>query len=413
LKTFLTYDSGLYSSLAEGLSKHGDKSLYYTPWGASFFPLYSDYAIGKGFNMEKVLYFFDHIDKSDCICNFDVHGNDAIDFLRKHFPNKPIFGSGKVEKLENSRWGLKKIIKALGLPVQKSIKIKGVHKLCEYLLENKNQYVKVDIFRGSINSFYAKDYKSVELLTEYIEHELGIFSEDFEFVVEEAIKTDKEWGVDTFFDGNDFVKPYIYGIELGKDSYVGKVSETLPEPLNETMEKLKPVLKDLDWRGCISTEEKILSKKEHYFLDICARAPNPLGLLYPQIIDNWPEMVYDIASKKPTRLQTKSKYVGCVPIYSKHTKQSWVKVNFPDKFKDNVKFMTGCKVKNDYVAVKGSPEEVVCVAVAGESSLSGLINKLKEVVGEIDCYGVDKNALGQLDLIKETTNASKSIVGDF
>jgi hypothetical protein len=179
------------------------------------------------------------------------------------------------------------------------------------------------------------------------------------------------------------------------------------------MEKLKPVLKDLDWRGCISTEEKILSKKEHYFLDICARAPNPLGLLYPQIIDNWPEMVYDIASKKPTRLQTKSKYVGCVPIYSKHTKQSWVKVNFPDKFKDNVKFMTGCKVKNDYVAVKGSPEEVVCVAVAGESSLSGLINKLKEVVGEIDCYGVDKNALGQLDLIKETTNASKSIVGDF
>ena len=412
-KTFLTYDSGLYSSLAGGLTKHGDKSLYFTPYSASFFPKYSDYAIGKGW-CEKPLYFWDEVDKSDCVVNFDVHGNDAIAFIRKHFPNKPCFGSGHGEKLENSRWQLKRIIEKLGLPLNKAVKLKGVHALCAYLEKNPNKYVKVDVFRGSINSFYAKDYKSVETLMEDWEHELGGFSEDFEFVVEDAIKSDNEWGVDTFFWGEDYVKPYIYGIELGKDSYIGKLSETLPKPLQETMDKLRPVLKELGWRGCVSTEEKVLSEKEHYFLDICARAPNPLGLLYPEIIENWPEMVYSIACGKKVELKTKVKYVGCVPIYSKHTVRNDVQVNFPEKYTKNVKFMTAYKKDGKCFAVKASPEEVACVVIAGSDTIDNLIKTLTDISGEIDCYGADKNAVTLLPKIKDIiANGKKAGISDF
>ena len=413
-KTFLVWDSGLYSELACGLAKHGDKVLYYTPYASSFFPHYSDYAIGKGLEgIEKVHYFFDNIDKADCIVIFDVGFNDLVTFIKKHFPNKPCFGSGKGQKLEDSRWGLKRIIEKLGLPVQKSERLKGVHALADYLLENKDCFVKCDIFRGSISSFYSKNYKSVEQLIEYIEHELGAFSEDFYFVVEEAIHTSHEFGMDGFFDGENYVNPFIFGKELDKDCYIGKISETLPKALQETMDKLRPVLKELDWRGCISTEEKLVNKDKHYFLDICARSPNPLGLLYPEFIDNWPEMVYSIASKKPTKLETKVKYVGCVPLYSKHTKRSDVQVNFDPKYRKNIKFMTAYCKNGKYYAIKNSPEEVVAVVVAGDQTVDGLIKQLKKYTDEVDCYGIEKSAIGGLDQIAKIVKDASSVGIDF
>ena len=413
-KTFLVPDSGLYTELACGLGKHGDKVKYFTPYHASFFPKYSDFAIGKGFeNITKIKYLFDEMDKCDCLVNFGVGGNDLINYIRKHFPDKPCFGSGKGQKLEDSRWGLKKVLEAAGIASAKAVKITGVHALCDYLLKNPDKYVKVGIFRGSINSFYAKDYKSVEQFMEYCEHELGAFSEDFEFVVEDSIPSSQEWGVDTFFNGKDYIKPYIYGVELDKGSYIGKVSDTLPKPLQETMNKLRPVLKELDWRGCISTEEKIITADKHYFLDICARSANPLGLLYPEFIDNWPEMCFDIACGKSAKLGTKVKYVGCVPLYSKHTKVSDTQINFDPKLRKNIKFMTAYCKNNRYYAVKNSPEEIACVVVAGDQTLNGLIKQLKNLVDQVDCYEIDKNAVGRLDKIQEIITSSKKLGIDF
>ena len=408
---WLAIDSGLYLELASGLAKNGNTVSYYTDWASSFFPKWEDYAIGKGFpGIDKCLYFWDEVDKCDAIFCPDVHNNDMIAWLRKH-TDKPVFGSGHAEKLENDRWQLKKIIEKIKLPLNKAVKLKGVHALCDYLRKNPDKYVKVDIWRGTINSFYAKDYKSVELLMEDWEENLGIFSEDFTFIVEDAIHTAQEWGVDTFFSGGEYTDNSFYGAELNKDCYIGKCVPTkdLPKPLLETMNKFKPVFKDLDYRSAVSTEEKIVSEKEHYFLDLCARSPNPLGLLYPEFIDNWPEMCYDIACGKPAKLKCKAKYVGCVPIYSNHVKTNWVKVNFDKKYLPNVKFMTACKKGDDYVAVKGSPENLVCVAVAGEDTVDKLISKLKEVVDNIDCYGVDKNAVGGLDDIKEIISNGKKV----
>ena len=169
---------------------------------------------------------------------------------------------------------------------------------------------------------------------------------------------------------------------MGKDCYIGKVSEKLPKQLQETMDKLKPVLKELDWRGCISTEEKIVNNK-HYFLDICARSPNPLGLLYPEFIDNWSDMVFSIAQKKEVKLKTKVKYVGCVPLYSKHTCKSDVQINFPKKLRSNIKFMTAYCKDGKFYATHHSPEEIACVVVAGDNTIDGLIKQLKKYVDEL------------------------------
>lgn len=409
-KKWLVFDSGLYLDLANSLGKHGDEVHYFTPYSASFFPKYSDYAIGQGFeHIKKELYLFDMIDKVDAIACFEVAGNDLIHFIKKHFPNKPCFGSSLGQKLEDNRWKLKKVLQAANVNSAGSVKLKGVHELSNYLLKNPKKFVKVSIFRGSINSFYAKDYKSVEQFLEYCEHELGAFSENFEFVVEDEIPTSQEWGYDGFFDGNNYVKPYLFGVEINKDAYLARVSDTLPNQLEEVNKKFQPILKQLGWQGCISNELKIVSKEKSYFLDLCSRAPNPCGLVYGEFIENFPEMCYDIACGKHTKANWKFKYVGCVPLYSKHTRYSDVQVNFDPKLRKNVKFMTAYCKDNRFYAIKGSPEEVVCVVVAGDNTIDGLINQLKKYVEEVDCYGIDKNAVGGLDAIKDIVKNASNI----
>lgn len=268
---FLVLDNGLYITQALGLAKGGNKVYYFTNWPSAF-PKYEEFAAGEGFEdegMENVLYPLRHFDTADCIVNMDVHGNDTIAFLRKKFPNKSIVGCGLGEVLENDRWGFKKIQKELGLKVQKTVKLKGVDELRKYLQENKDVYVKLNIWRESHESFYAKDYKSVELIINEIECAFGPRKNKYEFIVEEAIHSDVEVGFDGFFNGKDYLRPFFIGYEYNKNLYVAKVSEEMPEQVKETMEKIKPILQKLDYRGPLSTEEKIVSKKEHYFLDMC------------------------------------------------------------------------------------------------------------------------------------------------
>jgi hypothetical protein len=409
-KTFLVWDSGGFSELANGLGKHGDKVIYFTPSTSDFLPKFSDHAIGKGYeHLEKPdEYFWDWVDKADCIVNFDVHGNDKIAYLRKHFPDKPTFGSGKGEKLENNRWGLKKVLKEIGMKVQKSQRVKGVTELKNLLQKEGDKFVKIDIYRGSVNSFYAKNYDEVKQLLTDIEYQLGPFKEEFYFVVEDCIDSDQEWGVDTFFAGGDYCKPFMYGIELSKDCYIGRVSDYLPPQLMDTMTRFKPVLKQLDWRGCISTEEKIVNKTEHYFLDICARSPSPLGILYPEFIDNWPEAVYAMAQNNNVRLKIKHKYVCCVPLYSHHSKDSWVKLTFNPKDRTNIKLATGCKYGNDFYAVKGSDEGLVAVVIGGGQTVKEATEQCKDYCGKVDCYGMEKSAVSGLDdITKIVQDASK------
>ncbi len=134
---YLVWDLGLYVEHANALWKNkDDRVLYFTPW-ANAFPKYIDYAVGKNFeHLEKILYFWDYVDKADCIVFFDVHGNDIANYLKKIYPDKSIYGSGLGERLENNRWALKKVIKKLGLPLQKSVHLKGVTELRNYLKTN-------------------------------------------------------------------------------------------------------------------------------------------------------------------------------------------------------------------------------------------------------------------------------------
>lgn len=401
---------GLYCEQANALWKKGDTVKYWTSWVAD--QKFDWYSIGLGFgNLEKVKYAAEWYEWADCIFAPDVTGQDEIAFLRTIYKQKSIFGSGLAHKLEQDRWGLKKVLKDIDIKFSQSERIIGIEKLREYLNTNKDKYIKISTFRGDVESFYAKDAKSVDLKLDELAAARGPFKNKIEFIVEETIPSDVEIGADLIFNGNEYLKPYIFGYEIGKKFYFGKVSEELPTLLKEGMEKLKPVLKKLDYRSCISTEIKCVSKTESYFLDITCRLPNPLCAIYNEYITNWREVVLNTGSKKNVRLNIKHKYVGAFFLNSYHGMSHYVKIEVEEKDRSNIKFVVVGENDGQFYSIKGT--EKIAVVIAGGETIQEVIDTIKKYTDKVDADGLDKGAVHEIDKIHDIIAAGKSMGIDF
>lgn len=402
---FFVYDpGGLYVELAEKLSDGGkNKVSYMTSWTGAF-PSWTDYAPGVGFEhliKEKWLY---KIEESDCIFFPDVHSGDLAYFIKKLYPNKSVFSSGKGEILEAKRLGLKKILEGLNLPIQHYEAIRGITKLKEYIKKNPDKFIKTDIFRSEdrgMNSFHAKTYDQSEEIFRDIDYAFGPFAETIDFCVEDKIKSDVEIGVDGFYSsGIGYGDNILIGYEYNKENYLGKVIpyKELPIPLRETMDKFRPVLDRLDYRGAISTEELIVDKIKHYFLDICSRFLSPSDVMYT-LSNNFSEMVYNIGARKPFNIGIPYKYVATTPLEASHAEKHYVKLMVDPKDRKNVKFKTvGC-VGRDYYGIPG--HSTVGVALGYGNTIDEAINMAVKYSEKMTGYSVSNQATKDFMKIKE------------
>ena len=357
---YLVLDQGIYVEVSNGLSNGGKNSVIYTTNWEKSNPSHSEYAPGVNFEyLIKEKNFFKWVEGSDCIVNFDVFENDCIEFLRKQYPNKSIFGAGSGEILEHDRWKFKQLCKELGLPQNKSYRIIGIKKLREFLKSNPDKYIKTNIFRSDVESFYAKDYDFVEQRINGLQVKFGSLSDTIEFIAEEPINTDVEIGFDGFFNGNDYINECFLGYEYHKEFYLGKQYKfnELPSFIKDTMTKIKPTLQKMDYRGALSTEEKIVSKEKHYLIDWCSRLLSPASVGYTEWIKNWPELVYKIGKKDKVSLDCPYKYVSAIFLESDLAKEECVFLNIKDR--ERVKVMSACQMNDKYYAVKGCKTVVI------------------------------------------------------
>lgn len=361
---FLIYDSGGFSiEFARALAQNGKNHVfYYTIWGTGL-PKFDQYAPGLGFEnegVEKVLYPFEHIQESDCIVFPFIGAGDLANYLRQT-TKIPIFGAGKGEKLENHRIWEKEIQKKLGLPTQKYVEIKGVTALREYLQKNPNKIVKLDIFRGDIESLVAKDYESVKLILDRTEVRLGAFADSYNFMVEEFIKG-CECGFDCFFNGTKYIKPYMWSWMLDGDVSISKFMDKLPAPIEKVANAFIPVLKKLGYHGMVSSEIRVTPDGTPYLIDLCMRFPYPTAVVFTEAIKNYPEVVYKVAKGEDVTIQTAGKYLLEVPLESHEVAENWVKLSFEEKYSKWVKMYEGVKLDRKYYAVKGNKYVINLVA---------------------------------------------------
>lgn len=407
---YLVKDALIYADIANGLSDGGKNEVqYFTNW-ATGYPVFKDFC--TGLDLESLrkkdkhgnpLLFWDAVLKGDwdCVANFDVHAQDEIAAIRKFYPDKSVWGSGRGEKIEADRIFLKQLIEAVGLPVNPYKIVKGITALKEYIKKSPNKYVKLNIFRGDCESFFAKDleYNRADFIR--MEVALGPMAEETMFICEEPIDTDVEVGYDGFFNGKDYADKCFCGVEWHKNLYVAKVFnyEDLPEPIFETMEALAPVLEKMDFRGAISTEEKIVDFKKHYLLDICSRLPAPLSALYPVMIKNWPEFVYRTGLKEDCPLDINAKYVGCFALTSMRGLQEYLPIGLKKADRDKVRLQSVCMLDGKYHGVKGN--ETLAVLIAEGDTKEEVLEKIKDYSKLVDAPGLDRDAVDGIDKITE------------
>lgn len=411
---FLVLDQGIFIEQANGLADKGRHEVkYYSNWEKSQ-PQSSDFEPGNNFeHLQKEKDFFKWIDWADCVVNFDVYDNSTIAFLRQKYPNKSIFGSGKGEWLENSRWKVKQWVKEQNLPLQKSYLIKGLTKLRKFIKEKPGHYIKTDLFRSDCESFPAKDYKVVEARLNGLVIKYGAMAEEINFIAEEMLDTKVEIGFDGFFWGEDFVQECFLGYEKDKEVIVDKKFsiKDLPSECKEWLNKLKPLLKSLDYRGPFSIEWMCF-KDKWFALDICARSMSPGGSGYPQWIKNFPELIYKIGKKENVSMQTETNFISAVFLESKRAEKEDVYIKLKKDDRDKVKFMSACQNKEgDYFAVK--PCTTVAVPIGSGKTWKEAIESVKKNSDLVDADEIDKGNIGQLEKVEEIIGNGQKIGINF
>jgi hypothetical protein len=395
-KNVLVWDAaGLGIEHALRISKDVSKVWYYTPWQTGF-PVFESYAHGCGLGeIEKVLHFFDYVDKADLIYFTDTGQGDLAHFLRTK--GHRVFGAGLGERLESERFKARKLQKKIGLPSQGTVEVKGVSALREFLITNSNRYVKFDIFRGSLESFYARDFKSVEILIDELEVGFGPLKEEYSFIVEEAVDGAIEIGADGFFNGKKFLDTSLWGIEAGI-AYVGTYAP-IPNVLKNTANKFTPVLSKLDYRGAFSTEERTRDGKKSYLVDITARYPYSLSLIYTESIKNYSEVIWKVASGEEVDIIPRFKYAVCAPVESPHAEKYWLRLIFPEKMRHKIKLHQFCKSGDYYYCVKGNKNGALLVSLGND--LDKCITDIESTANEISAHELSKDTIRPLRNIQE------------
>ena len=425
-KTFLLYDFGLYVEHAARLARDGNKVKYFVE-SSTAFPVFSNYAPGKGIpGIEKVDEFFEHVDGADVIMFPDVDSGDMCDFLKGS--GYTVYGGGDAgDDMENDRFAMKQLQFDLGLPTQKVIMVKGIEMVKKYLREGLssgeyeqvkgqtdldkflkqkgNVFVKLNKYRGDMETFYAKDYESVSTILDYIDVSFGPFKDIYDFVIEEC-KEGVEVGFDCFFNGKEFLKPYLWGYEK-HSAYIGVYSEEIPAPMKRVMNILAPYLEKINYKGAFSVEMMIDKDNQPYLIDITSRFPNPLSLIYTESIMNYSDVIYNIALGNSVRLEIKDKYVGCIPLKSNYALDHYIQVDIPPEIKDDVKLSMGCQYKGKYFGVKGM--EVVATPIACEKTIDEVVSKLNELVPQVCAHQLQKGNMGDIYDITETIETGEKL----
>lgn len=410
-KTVCLIDHGQSVDLALWLENHFDKVFYCTSWQCAF-PRTNECMIGCGL-VEKIESIWDHLDEIDLFIFPDIYHGAEQRYLESI--GKRVWGSREGENLEIWRAEAKTYMGDLGITIGSYDVVKGTDELRKFLKGSKDKFVKISKTRGDFETFKHVDWGMTEPWLDDVEHRIGPKKKVMEFIIEDAIDPAVEVGWDGYSIDGKFSDPGIVGIEVKDEAYLGKVSDTLPDPLADVNAKLSGTLKAVHYRNFFCSEIRIKGGKG-YMLDPCCRIPNPPGDLYPMWIENLSEILWEGANGTYVAPEYKDQWGAEIMLMSEwSTNDKWTAVEIPDELEDYVKLRARVRVEDkDYVVpVRGFAVGGVC---AVGSSPDAVIDDAKRMAKEVKALdlnfkdsALDKalEEFGKIDFPRKPTETPK------
>ena len=421
-KTFLVIDpSGQYVSQANALANKGKNKVFYSVDSERAFPLLQDAAPGKAFEyLEDVPHLWDALielkDEIDCVANFDSANQDIISALKEHpdFKDKSLFGASLGARIEEDREGFKKIQKKLGMDVGPYHIAHGIDEVEELNKKHGHVFVKVDKFRGTLETKELKDYEE-ELAKgtfDKLRCKFGpVFKDRQKLIVEEAIEFMSEFGMDVFVNKHGVAPKAVSGIEYAKGPYLGRVGE-LSKPMQFTIDKLMPLLKALDYRGCFSTEHLLTKDGKNHLIDPCPRGALPLTVGYKKWIKNLDEVVFKIGLNEKVDVDIPFKYLLAIPLCSKDNKEEDTLVKIEKGHEDFIEYGNAyTDDKGRYYVVKGM--EVVATIVLAGNDWHKLLEQAKDEMKYVEFQGKEDTEISIVDEFPDLVKKAQDLGIDF
>ena len=415
-KNVIVVDNGAYIGFAQRLSREFGKVYYHNPSGKSSYPAEHDAAVGEGMKGITVSYdFWDDLKDSDAVFFLDLYHDDWQQHLVEI--GIPVWGAREGEEIETERIEAKKLMKRLGLPVNKYDIVKGLDNLREYLKKNDDVFVKVSRWRGDGETFHSENYQAIEGKLNHLQVFYGAMADNKEFCIEKPIDAVCEAGLDLYCIDGQFPEIVPFGYEIKDAGYACTVKpmKDISPLLTDLPMKMADTLRELQYRSDFSTEHRITKKKVSYCIDIVAgRKPSPPSELLQELILNWGEIMYHGATGKLIEPEYAAKFGIEIIIHSPEAEKEWVTIQVPEEIRQWVKLKNVCFYNDafQYIPQSFEMEEIGAVVAIGDS-LDECIEKVKEYCGMIIGHGLEMNTDSIIEKLQKQIEAGESIGIEF
>lgn len=402
-KSVLIIDKGLYLYLAERLAEDFERVYYWMP-ESSPYPKSPHSQIGSG--LSSVIRIppsdlYRYLDKVDLLCFFDIYEGGWQQWLREK--GYRVLGSGLSESIETDRILFLDTLEKVDLPSIPTELIEGWDALGDYLRPRRNKWLKTPYFRGDFETKHYTTWRQFEPWYNRVRSKLGeVRSRDIPILVQDNLKSDAEVGYDGWRMNGRTTSNSPLGYEVKDKGLVARVFPFPPPIVDSVNRAMDEIFEERGYRNHYSTELRITNEDKGgraYFIDPCCRPPSPPGELlsrYP----NYSQIVWQLAcGLLPTpQPPTEGEYGAEIVLSSSQhgadvddAVGGEICVQFPSKFSSHIILKNYCRRDGAYYCIPNSNAGAFGNVVAWGKDMDEAINKVLEVVEEIECDGMEWN----------------------
>ena len=420
--TAVCVDYGTFSDVASMLAKTCAKVYYHTPFETEYQTIRECI---KGTGLDGVERLDDILDP-EILDTIDLFVFPDIGFgpLQRHLRSlgKAVFGHMGADELELYRDYFLKVLKKVGLPVIHTERIVGLTALADYLKEHDNQWVKLERFRGNMETWKHDTYRQSIRTLDSLAVIFGGAKEHVTFLVQDHIETLMELGYDGWCVDGEYPDRSFQGYEKKNELYLGSAlaREDLPEEIQVVNAAMAPVLKNYGYRCWWATEIRVGEDDKPYFIDPTPRMPGQTGEHQLETCTNLADVIWQGANGNLISPDFMWSHAAEATVhFDSNTKDSaindeWKTLNFPPDVLRWLKLYHYCRLPNpddpeagdDYNFVAEDTNEIGVVIGVGDDTEEA-IDHLKENLDKLKDLPVHANISGFADLLEAIKEAEE------
>jgi phosphoribosylamine-glycine ligase len=189
--------------------------------------------------------------------------------------------------------------------------------------------VKMNVFRGNMETQLISDVKDLDVI--FSQTNLEPIQDKLTFIVEGKAEG-AEWGVDTYFDGEGFVRPYAMSPESRGERacFVRLVDRSFVDDF--ILDKIEPWLRGIGFRGFLSIEFFVIKDKVQV-TDYTIRLPYPGTGLLARLYENIDDLIISSLDGHPAKPKYSMAYAVELDTYPESTER-WQPYTVPVKHWD-------------------------------------------------------------------------------